>query len=57
MWALTHANRPDELKTLNATTAEDVLAQRLATGEIDVAEYKARLDALRDRVKPAGSVQ
>jgi uncharacterized membrane protein len=28
-------------------TAEQILAERLATGEIDPADYKARLDALK----------
>lgn len=28
-------------------TAEELLAQRLARGEIDVQEYRARLDAVR----------
>lgn len=57
VWALTHATRPDEPIAPKAPTAEEVLAQRLAAGAIDVAEYKARLDALRERVPPAGSIQ
>lgn len=35
------------------TTAEQVLADRLARGEIDVDEYQRRLDALRSSGPPA----
>jgi putative membrane protein len=57
VWALVNAIRPDEPIAPKAPTAEEVLAQRLAAGEIDVAEYKARLDALRESVPPVRSLQ
>jgi len=57
VWALAHATQSDEPIAPKAPTAEEVLARRLAAGEIDVAEYKARRDALRERVKAAGSLQ
>ena len=34
------------------TTAEDILHERLARGEIDVEEYHQRLDALRIKQPP-----
>jgi uncharacterized membrane protein len=56
VWAIGHATRPDEPTEPKAPTAEEVLAQRLAAGEIDVAEYKARRNALGERVPAAGSL-
>jgi putative membrane protein len=37
-----------------APSPQEVLARRLAAGEIDTAEYDERLDALRARVRPSG---
>jgi putative membrane protein len=39
--------RPNETPTLSAhPTAEEILKERFARGEIDAAEYRERLDAL-----------
>ena len=50
VWALVHSTRPDQPTSPSVRSPEEVLAQRLAAGEIDTAEYKARLDALREGV-------
>ena len=50
VWALLSANRshvPPGPHVPPAVGPEDVLAHRLARGEIDVAEYHERLEALR----------
>ena len=40
-----------------APTPEDLLAHRLATGEIDGAEYQQRLDALHGAAAPPPALQ
>ena len=52
VWALLHATRPDAPASPKSSSPEEVLAQRLAVGEIDAAEYNERLDALRHRAAP-----
>lgn len=54
VWALVHATRPDQPAFPKPPSPEAVLAQRLAAGEIDAAEYKERLDALHQRVRQSG---
>jgi uncharacterized membrane protein len=49
VWALVHATRTEPTASPKAPRPEEVLEQRLAAGEIDTAEYRERLDALRDR--------
>jgi len=38
-----------------ASTAEQVLAERFARGEIDAEEYRRRLDVLHERTHPAAT--
>jgi len=54
VWAVVALVRRDRDRVVGASAAggpasgaEDVLAMRLANGEIDVADYEARLTALR----------
>ena len=49
VWAIVQAtpNRTDVTRPTNTDSAEAILADRFARGEIDTAEYRARLDALR----------
>jgi putative membrane protein len=54
VWALMNAARPDQPASPTPPNAEEVLAQRLAAGEIDTAEYNERRDALRGRVPQSG---
>jgi putative membrane protein len=54
VWALMHQTGTGHPAWPKAPSPEEVLAQRLAKGEIDAAEYKERLDALRDRVPQSG---
>ena len=56
VWVLAHATQSDEPIAPTGPTAEELLARRLAAGEIEVAEYKARRDAIREHVPPAGSL-
>jgi putative membrane protein len=51
VWALVHASRTEPPATPKTPRPEEVLAQRLATGEIDTTEYRERLDALHDRAR------
>ncbi|HEY5170847.1 MAG TPA: hypothetical protein VIK54_03875 [Acidimicrobiia bacterium] len=54
VWALVNGNRSRSTQgpqSPQAMTAEDVLAHRLARGEIDAAEYGERLNALRQHAK------
>jgi putative membrane protein len=49
--AFTHRPSPPNTtgpNTPNRRTADDLLAERLARGEIDEAEYRRRRDALRE---------
>ena len=45
----THAAAGSSMPTRGRDSAEDVLAQRFARGEIDAAEYHERLATLRGR--------
>ncbi|HTL87652.1 MAG TPA: SHOCT domain-containing protein [Acidimicrobiia bacterium] len=47
VWALLNATRSQTPLAPRDPSAEDVLAHRLARGEIDTAEYHERLEALR----------
>ena len=47
VWAILAATRPHGPAAPQQMTPEEVLAHRLARGEIDPAEYGQRLDALR----------
>ena len=51
VWALVHATRTESCVTPKAPSPEEVLAHRLAAGQIDVTEYRERLDVLHDRVR------
>jgi putative membrane protein len=51
VWALVHASRAGEPTGHHPPSAEAILAQRLAAGEIDTAEYHERLDALHGKVR------
>ena len=54
VYTLVHTTRTGEPASPKEPSPEEVLARRLAVGEIDAAEYKERLDALRDRVPHLG---
>jgi putative membrane protein len=54
VWAIVSATRPDQPASSRPPSPEEVLAQRLAAGEIDTAEYNERLEALRGRVPQTG---
>ena len=54
VWAFVHASRPGQPASQGPPSPEEVLARRLAVGEIDPAEYRERLDALRDRAQQSG---
>ena len=45
---MTAASGSTPTKATERRSAEDLLAERLARGEIDEAEYRSRRDALRD---------
>ena len=51
VWALVHTTRPETGTSPKTPSPEEVLAQRLAAGEIDAAEYHERLDALHGRAR------
>jgi putative membrane protein len=44
-----HLARRDGRPTAHPRTAEELLAERFARGELDEPEYRARLDVLRER--------
>ncbi len=46
---LTRSSQPDAGADARRRTAEDVLSERFARGEIDEQEYHSRLATLRDR--------
>ena len=50
VWAVVHSTRPNEVISPSVRSPEEVLAQRLAAGEIDTVEYRERLDALHEGV-------
>jgi putative membrane protein len=54
VWALVHATRSEPPASPKPPSPEEVLAHRLAAGEIDAAEYNERLGALRGRVPLSG---
>jgi putative membrane protein len=54
VWALVHTTRPEPGTSPKTPSPEEVLAQRLAAGEIDAAEYHERLDALHGRARQSG---
>ena len=54
VYALVHATRTGKSASPKAPSPEEVLAHRLAAGEIDAAEYKERMDAMRERVAQSG---
>ena len=54
IWALLQASRTHQPASSPPVSPEEVLAQRLAAGEIDTADYRERLDVLRQRVTQSG---
>ena len=54
VWAVVYATRPDQPASSQPPSPEVVLAQRLAAGEIDTAEYNERFNALRGLVPQTG---
>ncbi len=48
VWAIVQIAQPS---SPSRATPEEVLARRLASGEIDTDEYRQRLDALHDTLK------
>ena len=49
---LARADRPDRPAGGTRATAEQVLAERFAAGEIDQQDYQQRLDVLRGQRRP-----
>jgi putative membrane protein len=47
VWAVLNTGRPHLPPSPHSLSPEEVLAHRLARGEIDTAEYHQRLEALR----------
>jgi putative membrane protein len=47
VWALLNANRSHLPQSSQSVGPEEVLAHRLARGEIDIDEFRERLEALR----------
>lgn len=54
VWALLRGTRADQSASPKRPSPEEVLAQRLAAGEIDPTEYRERLDALQGRAQQSG---
>jgi putative membrane protein len=54
VWAIVRASQPVSSTPRPPPTPDEVLAQRLAAGEIDAAEYQDRLDALHGRARQPG---
>jgi putative membrane protein len=51
VWVLVYASRVEPPSGRQPPSAEAVLAQRFAAGEIDTVEYHERLDALHGKVR------
>lgn len=56
VWAIVRASLPPSStgRPQAARTPDEILAQRLAAGEIDAAQYHERLDALHGRARQSG---
>jgi putative membrane protein len=48
VWAVIAATRPSSMPTQARPTAEEILNERFARGEIDAADYREHLDVLHN---------